>query len=84
MMLVSCLSFAFSATLRSERTSRDTAIIFAPSVTLTTSPDDNGTELVVLHEGTKVRILSWIGEWCEVRLADGNVGWIKDSYIEII
>lgn len=84
MMLVSCLSFAFSATLRSERIDRDAAIIFAPSVTLTTSPDDNGTELVVLHEGTKVRILSRIGEWCEVRLADGNVGWIKDSYIEII
>lgn len=63
--------------------SRD-AIIMKASVTLSTAPDENGSELVVLHAGTKVHILSRLGEWCEVRLKDGNVGWIKSSCIEVI
>ena len=57
------------------------AIVFAPSVTIKSSPDVSGTDLVVLHEGTKVAVKSILGEWSEVELEDGNVGWMPSKDI---
>jgi len=65
-----------------ERT--DEAIVFAPSVTIRSSPDDRGNNLFILHEGIKVRILDQIGEWCEVRIDDGSRGWMRISDLEVI
>lgn len=62
----------------------DQAIVFAPTVTVKSSPDQSGTDLFLLHEGTKVRIKSRIGTWVEIELADGNVGWMPESCLEII
>lgn len=59
-------------------------IIMSSSVTLTTSPDKNGSEMAVLHEGTHVEIVSELGEWIEVQLKDGNIGWLKKADIEVI
>jgi len=63
---------------------RNYAIVFAPTVTIKSSPDASGNDLFVLHEGTKVLIKSKLGEWSEIQIADGNVGWIKNDNIEII
>lgn len=56
---------------------RPHAIIFAPIVTGKSSPDDGGKDLFVIHDGTKVKVEDQIGEWIEVRLSDGNIGWIR-------
>ena len=63
---------------------RKGAIIFAPTVTIKSSPDASGTDLFVLHEGTKAFIKSTLGEWFEIELEDGNVGWIHRKDIERI
>ena len=63
---------------------RKGAIIFAPTVTIKSSPDASGTDLFVLHEGTKAFIKSVLGEWFEIELEDGNVGWIRQKDIERI
>ncbi len=55
---------------------KQNAIIFAPAVTGKSSPDESGKDLFLIHEGTKVRIEDELGGWYEVRLSDGNVGWI--------
>ncbi|MDR2627161.1 MAG: SH3 domain-containing protein, partial [Dysgonamonadaceae bacterium] len=65
-------------------TDRREAIVFAPTVTIKSSPDASGTALFVLHEGIKVYIKSTIGEWNEIELEDGNVGWIHQKDIEKI
>ena len=57
------------------------AIVFAPSVTMKSSPDASGTDLVVLHEGTKVAVRSTLGDWSEIELEDGNVGWMPTKDI---
>lgn len=62
----------------------DQAIVFAPSVTVKSSPDMSGTDIFLLHEGTKVQIKSRLGDWVEIRLADGSVGWMPENCIEII
>ena len=38
--------------------------------------DASGTDLFVLHEGTKVSVRSTLGDWSEIALEDGNVGWM--------
>ncbi|MDR0714999.1 MAG: tetratricopeptide repeat protein [Bacteroidales bacterium] len=62
----------------------DEAIVFAPSVTVKSSPDNSGNNLFVIHEGIKVQITDQIGEWCEIRIADGNRGWMRAKDLTII
>jgi len=65
-------------------TQRNEAIIFAPTTTIKSSPDNSGTDLFILHEGTKVRLKSQLNDWNEIVTADGNVGWIKNTEMKVI
>lgn len=82
---VSILSYIFATTQVGKINHRDTAIIMAPSVTVKSTPIESGTDLFIVHEGRKVDILdSTMKEWVEIRLEDGNTGWLPLSAIEII
>ncbi len=63
---------------------QQSAIVFSPRITAKSSPDENSIDLFVIHEGTKVNIQDNLGEWCEIKLANGNVGWIKKSLVKPI
>jgi tetratricopeptide (TPR) repeat protein len=63
---------------------RNTAIVYSPSVTVKSSPSDSGNNLFVIHEGTKVTMLDQVGVWREIRIADGNRGWVKITDIKQI
>ncbi|MFB6342074.1 hypothetical protein ACE1ET_10135 [Saccharicrinis sp. FJH62] len=84
MILVTAVSFAYSGSQKNKITERNGAIVFSPTVTVKGSPDDSGTELFILHEGTKVNVTDSIGDWNEIVLGDGNVGWLKKSTIKKI
>lgn len=60
------------------------AIILAPSATLKSEPTESSTSLMLLHEGLKLQILSTEESWTEVKLADGNVGWLANTSIESV
>lgn len=60
------------------------AIIFAPSINGKSSPDNSGTDLFILHEGSKVSIEDKVGDWYEIRLSDGNKGWVPSTSLTII
>lgn len=60
------------------------AIIFTPTLTLKSSPDKGGKDLVVVHEGLKVFILDNIGNWSKVRLSNGTVGWVENNSFVVI
>lgn len=84
-LLLSILSFIFATTQMGNLKQRDTAIIMSPSVTVKSTPTSAGTDLFIIHEGRKVKILdSSMKEWVEIRLEDGNTGWIPVSVMEII
>lgn len=84
-LLLSIGSLTASINKRNDVLDSKAAIIMSPSVTLCTSPDDkNATQMAVLHEGTYVEIVSRLKDWCEVRLKDGNIGWMKAKDIEMI
>ena len=64
---------------------RSGAIVISSAVTVKSTPAKQGTDLFILHEGTKVTITdSSMKEWKEIRLADGKEGWIESDKIELI
>lgn len=67
-----------------EYRNKDTAIVFTPTVTVKSSPNEQSVDLFVIHEGTKVWILDALGDWSEIRLANGNVGWVKKDIYRLI
>jgi tetratricopeptide (TPR) repeat protein len=60
------------------------AVITGESVTVNGSPNEKGTKLFILHEGTKVNITEDQSDWTEIRIANGNTGWIKTSQLQKI
>ena len=55
----------------------ESGIILSPSVIVRSSPSDTGTELFILHEGTKVGMNEEISGWQNIRVIDGREGWIE-------
>ena len=80
-VLISLVSISLSYMNNQITENRQSAIIFSPVITGKSSPGNEGKDLFVIHEGTKVRIEDQIGDWVEVRLSDGNIGWILLSDI---
>ena len=61
------------------------AIIMAPAATVKSTPAKQGTDLFILHEGTRVDITDGsMRQWKRIRVADGKEGWIETSQIEVI
>ena len=83
-LIVSVLSFTLGQQQKNQLTKQDQAIVFAPSLTVNSSPIDNGNKLFVIHEGTKVNVLDSSGDWKKISLANGNVGWVKAETLETI
>lgn len=64
---------------------RDGAIVMASSAAVKSTPSASGSDLFVLHEGTRVVIRdNSLSDWAEVELADGKQGWIEKRQIEVI
>ncbi|HNW97879.1 MAG TPA: tetratricopeptide repeat protein [Bacteroidales bacterium] len=78
------LSFICAQSQYSGITSNKEAVIFTPSVTAKSSPDINSTDIFVIHEGTKVKVIDNVGEWSEIKIANGSVGWVNTSTYKVI
>lgn len=78
-LLLSISSLSFSLRNRSLVLNNREAIIFSPAINGKSSPDESGTDLFVLHEGTKVTVEDEVGGWYEIRLSDGNKGWVPSD-----
>lgn len=60
------------------------AIVFQSVITGKSSPDRDSKDLFVIHEGMKVYVLNKIGDWYEIKLPDGTVGWLPAESIKVI
>ncbi|MDR0686772.1 MAG: tetratricopeptide repeat protein [Dysgonamonadaceae bacterium] len=81
-LVIAANIFAYNG--KQPQKNRCTAIILSQTTTIKSSPDSSGTDLFILHEGTKVEVKSRLNTWNEIETADGNVGWIRNEEIEII
>ncbi len=83
-ILIVLLSFAFSFQQRNAIVDHRYGILMPSVVAVKSSPSDSGKDLFVLHAGTKVKIIDSVGDWNEIRVADGNIGWILKETMERI
>jgi|JI6StandDraft_1071083.scaffolds.fasta_scaffold45263_3 tetratricopeptide (TPR) repeat protein len=58
------------------------AIVFAEMIPVKNEPRVSGSDIVVLHEGTKVYVLDTLENWKKIQLTDGTEGWIDESAIK--
>lgn len=79
MIILSVFTFALSHTQYVAATTHDSAIVMTATVTVKGAPADNATQLFVIHQGAKVKVLKTEGTWVEVKLANGNQGWMLAS-----
>jgi tetratricopeptide (TPR) repeat protein len=84
MFILSLSTLAFTIRNKSLVYDSHKAIISNPVVNGKSSPDKSGNDIFVLHEGTKVTVEDKAGEWLEIRLSDGNKGWVPTNSIIII
>jgi len=58
------------------------AIIFSETITVNSAPTSSSTNLFTLHAGSKVEIIDGIGDWINIKIANGNSGWIAQNSIK--
>jgi tetratricopeptide (TPR) repeat protein len=78
------ISITAALELNSKIVAPDQAVIVSPSVVVKSSPSTSGTDLFVLHEGTGITVTDRVGEWTEVRISDGRIGWVPADAFGII
>ena len=85
MLMLAASSLGFSLWQKNDYMSADEAIVMRPVASVKSSPSSEAaTDLFILHEGAKVRILDEVGRWKNIELADGRQGWLPSDDIEVI
>jgi tetratricopeptide (TPR) repeat protein len=83
-IFLSLTSLAFTIRNKSLVYDSHKAIVSSPAISGKSSPDKSGNDLFVLHEGTKVTVDDKVGDFLEIRLSDGNKGWVPVNSLIII
>ncbi len=78
-IFVSVITLLFASSAYNSQIKQRTAIIFVKGVTVKSTPAETGTNLFILHEGTKVKIIDKVDNWQKIKIPDGNQGWVKES-----
>lgn len=82
MLLFAVVSFGFSYSQYRHYSERDAAVVMSSASSVKGSPDDSGKSLMILHGGTKVRIMEELSGWSRIELEDGRQGWIRNADVE--
>jgi tetratricopeptide (TPR) repeat protein len=81
LILFTILSFGLASQRYYYTKQANEAIIFAPTITVKSSPGGSSVDLFVLHEGTKVALLDGVIGWSKIKISNGSVGWLpNDSF----
>ena len=81
LILLTLCSIIFASQRFRYMNEHNEAIVMMPTITVKSSPTSSGTDLFVLHEGTKVKVLDSTDNWNKIKIADGSVGWLPSSCI---
>ncbi len=80
-LLLAILPFSLASSRASYEASPGIAILMEPEIALRKAPDKESQVVMDLHEGARLRLVDQIGDWYEIRLGDGEEGWLpKKSF----
>ena len=58
------------------------AVVIVPEVSAASGPGEEFKQVLLLHDGTEVRIRETRGDWVLAQLPGGNGGWLQQSALE--
>lgn len=61
-----------------------TAIVIKKEIDLKTAADEESPTVLLLHNGTKIRLIDELGDWQKVQLPNGDLGWLEKENFERI
>ena len=83
-LLFTLLTVALAWQSRKEATREDLAIVLSAVSSVRSSPGTQGKDLLVIHEGTRLRVLEKMGDWARIELEDGRQGWVALNEIVFV
>jgi tetratricopeptide (TPR) repeat protein len=81
--LASFLPFSLAGS-RAARQLNSALAIVLEEASLRSGPEQSGTEIAPLPEGTRVRLKASLDDWWQVELANGETGWLEKKALEVI
>ena len=60
------------------------AVVVQQSVSIKSSPEQQATDKLVLHDGTTLTVSDSLSGWYRIRIADGTTGWCPTDAVERI
>lgn len=78
-LILASLSFWQANRLSEAFQTKDYAILFDEEIEAYNEPNQRSETVVMLHEGTKIELLSKFNDYQEVRLPDGTVVWMRNA-----
>ena len=82
LLLILSIIFARKESVRHQN--QPEAIIIKSVVTAKSTPNRSGADLFIIHEGLKVGISDKVSEWYEIRLPNGEKGWVTEGEVVVI
>mgnify|MGYP006091283299 CR=1 FL=1 len=76
------LVFSIGVQSKSMLESKIHGIIFNPSVTVLSEPNEQATKLFTLHEGAKVELLTIEKGWQRIQFSEEKIGWVKTGVVQ--
>ena len=83
-LIFTIFSIIFSKKETSRYVQHPEGIIMNQVVNVKSTPTEKSSDLFVIHSGLKVSITDQLNEWVEIRLPNGEKGWILASMMEEI
>jgi len=83
LVLSSLVGVVFTAKAIQDATASN-AVVLTMVVNAKSEPQESSSTLFVIHEGLRVEVVQQQGEWIEIKLQDGNKGWIHYSDVGMI
>jgi len=68
----------------SYETKNEYGILLESSANVKVSPDYNGNDAFIIHEGIKFIIEDKVNNWSKIKLNDGKVGWLNNNAFKTI
>lgn len=82
LFLIGSTTIYISALQNKKLSTKEHGIVFAPFIELKMEPSENSSPAFVLHEGTKVKLLSENKSWYEISFDKGQIAWVNKEAIK--
>ena len=84
-VIVFVLGNIFAWQMHSNVLSSSKAVVMSEQVTAKKTPVADGAEVMVIHEGTCVKVTDdSMKDWVQIEISDGREGWIPSSSLEMV